>query len=128
MSDTKKECMAYIKHWYMGQQIVTVRLYAGDDMDEYCMQMMVIELLREMVDRGVPEFPEGSPMLDKWVGAELETIMKRHGLHFGFNEEQIDSIKNLAFNYFRDGPTRVHAYPTLQKRLYRIHRQEGRAN
>lgn len=128
MSDTKKECMAYIKYWYMGKQIVTVRLYAGDDAEEYCMQMMVIELLRELVDKGVPEFSEGSQALNQWIEQMLLDLMKRNNLHFDFNQELIDSIKNLAFNYFVDGPTRVHAYPALQKRLYRVYRQEGRAN
>lgn len=128
MSDRKKECMAYIKYWYLGEEIVTVRLYGGDDYDEYCMQAMVVELLREMIDRGVPEFSEGSQALNQWIEQLLLDHMKRHALHFGFNQEQIDAIKNLAFNYFRDGPTRVHAYPDLSKRLYRIHRQEGKAN
>lgn len=119
--DRLKECQLYIKRWYMGESVVTVRMDGGSVLDNLCIQAMVIELLRDLIDNPIPDsFVESSMPFNTWIDAALQKVMT--GMNFGFSADQCSAIKNLAWNYWVEGIQKTQADPKLKDRLYRCNR------
>lgn len=126
MTSPRLECLEYIKRWYLGENIVSVRLDNNSQKEEICMQHMVVQTLRDLVDNPIPEaFKEGSAQLNEWVDFAFRKVMQ--DLDFGFNSQQEDAIKNLAFNYYIDGIRKVQAAPELRFRLFQLNRGQMEA-
>lgn len=121
--DRLKECQIYIKKWYMGEPVITVRLSAGTVLNNLCMQAMVVELLRDLIDNPIPDrFIEGSMEFNVWIDAGLKRVME--GLNFGFNVDECGAIKNLAWNFWAEGIRKTLADPKLQDRIFKCSRGE----
>ena len=111
----------FIATWYNGAPVVTVAMGGGDRIDELCITMLVVELLRDFIDRPLPTlFKEGSPELETYVDFAYRRC--KRGLEFGLTPEQDNSIKNLAFNYYIDGISGVINQPSMQHRLWKCWR------
>lgn len=127
MMNREKECLEYIKRWYVDGYVVTVRMDATSDAEEYCIQTMVVETLKDLVENPPPEsFIEGSAPLNNWIDHAFRTALR--GQDFAFSEQQEDAIKNLAFNYWAQGVINTQGNPELKRRIYRCERQYGKAN
>lgn len=118
------ECKDYIRDWYLNGYVVTIMMDANDEMDDYCIQAMVVELLKEFVDHGIPgQLVEGTQMFNVWVDTAFRKVMT--DLDFGFSAEQEDQVKNLAFNYYAEGVEKVRNNPSIQLRRYKCRRRQG---
>jgi len=123
MLDRLKECQIYIKKWYMGDYVVTIRMDAGDVLTNLCIQAMTVELLRDLIDNPIPDsFVEGSVEFNTWIDAALKKVMA--GMDFGFSVEQCMAVKNLAWNYWAEGIEKTQADPKVQDRLFKCCRGE----
>lgn len=119
--DRLKDAQNYIKRWYLGESVVSVRMDGGSVMDNLIIQGLVVELLRDLIDNPIPEgFIEGSQPFNAWIDASLQKVMI--GLDFGLSVEQYSAIKNLAWNYWVEGISKVHNDPALKSRLYKCNR------
>lgn len=120
----RKEVLEYVKRYYLGEPIVTIMMDGGDMMDEYCIQSMVCALLKDFIDNPIPEgMKESSAEFNMWIAVALRRVMT--GMDFGFSIEQEDAIKNLAWNYFVEGISKVQSDPKIKSRLFTFSRNMG---
>lgn len=120
--DRIKECQLYIKRWYLGEVVQTVEMDGADKTSEQCIQAAVVELLRDFIDNPIPEnLLEGSKEFNHWIDIAFRKVT--HGLSFGFQVQQEDVVKNLAFNYWAEGIRKVQSDPALKDRLMKCSRQ-----
>ena len=124
MPERIKECQLYIKSWYIDSYVLTVRMDGGpNEMDEVCIQTMVVELLRDFIDNPWPEgIMEGSETLNRWIDTAFRKVMV--GLNFGFTPAQEDAVKNLAFNYYVRGICNVRNDPALHDRVFKCYKMQ----
>jgi hypothetical protein len=121
--DRLKECQLYIKKWYLGEPVVSVRMDGGSVLDNLCIQAMVVELLRDLIDNPVPEsFVESSTMFNTWMDDALKRVMG--DMNFGFSVDQCSAVKNLAWNYWVEGIRKTQSDPALADRLFKCSRGE----
>lgn len=121
--DRLKECQLYIKQWYLGEPVVTVRMDGGSVLDNLCIQAMVVELLRDLIDNPIPDnFVEGSLPFNTWIDHALQRCMA--DLNFGFSVDQCSAVKNLAWNYWLNGIHATQRNPELVDRLFKCSRGE----
>ena len=122
MSDRTRECQIYIKRWYTGEPVLTVRM-DSDSTGEAIIQALVVELLRDFIDHPIPDgIKEGSEAFHTWVNSGYQKALR--GIDFGLTIEQTEAIKNLAWVYWAEGIAKVTADPQLQGRLYKAHRSQ----
>ena len=99
--NNKHECLVYIKRWYMCEPVWAIRLAVDDDL-ERAMQMIVVELLRDLFDNPMPgDMVEGTSQFNHWMAVAFHRA--QHGVKFDFKQEEVSSIKNLAWTYFAVG-------------------------
>lgn len=121
--DRLKECQLYIKKWYMGEPVITVRMDGGSVFENLCIQAVVVELLRSLIDNPIPDsFLEGSLEFNTWIDRALQKVL--YGLNFGFSVDQCAAIKNLAWNYWVEGIRKTQADPKLSSRIFKCSRSE----
>lgn len=117
-----QECQEYIAKWYRGEMLQTIMMDGGDSMNEYCIQCMVVELLRDFIDNPIPEgLMEGTAEFNSWIDVAFRKVMR--GMNFGFNIQQEDAVKNLAFNYYAVGIRKTQSEPSLKPRLMKVQKQ-----
>lgn len=118
--DRLKELQDYIGRWYMGEPVLTVRMHS-DPTTDLCIQSATVELLRDFIDNPIPQrWKDGSQELAEWVNFSYHKVTL--GMNFGFGDEEVIAVKNLAFNYFVDGIRKVQSDPKMITRLYKCHK------
>src|ERR1700722_7168814 len=118
------ECLEFIERWDMNEPIITVEMDGGGNfIEELCIQACVVELLRDLIKNPPPErMIEGGEAHAQWVDFSYRKSL--HGLEFGFSQKQEDAVKNLAWNYFVEGISKVQSDPALKDRLIRLRRNQ----
>lgn len=119
--DRINECQKYIKKWYLGESQPGVRM-AADDLLEQLIQLLVVELLRDLIDNPIPEnMMEGSQAFNIWIATAYAKVAD--GINTGFGQDEIDQVKNLAWNYWVNGIRRTQQSPECVRRLYQCRRE-----
>lgn len=126
MIDRLKEHQEYIKRWYLGETVVTIRMDGGSVLDNLCIQALVVELLRELIDNPIPsQMKEGSVEFNTYIDHALQKCLM--GMNFGFSVDQCSAIKNLAWNYWLFGIQATQNNPAMKERLFKCSRAELQA-
>jgi hypothetical protein len=123
MPDRIKECQQYIKKWYLGENVVTIRMDGGPVLANLIIQALTVELLRDFIDNPIPtSFIESGPEFNTWVDAALVKILDNQ--NYGLTVEQYNAVKNLAWNYWVDGISKTLTDPAVKDRLFKCCRGE----
>jgi len=116
-----RECSEYIARWDLGEPVQSVQMHGSDMLTEQCIQALVVELLRDFVENPFPEgLMEGTATFNMYIDQALRKALT--GTSFSLTQEEEDAVKNLAWNYYIEGISKVHSKRELKGRLIKISR------
>lgn len=119
--DRITEAKEYVKRWYLGEIVQAVEMHGESPLIEQCIQSAVAELLKDFINNPIPEgLMEGTASFNTWIDVAFRKSI--HGMDFGFDTEQEDAVKNLAWNYWIEGIRKIQSAPQLKDRLFQCSR------
>ena len=108
-------CQEWLDRWDVGRSVWSVEMGGFGPAYEQCLQILAVELLRELVKGNVPPDELGEK-----TDAQLDAVVNRLDKTYGFSGAQVGAARNLAFALYHHGPVAALTMDKIKDRLIQV--------